>query len=749
MDFPSLNGRLLPSARSLLPSLFPFGKFRGREFVVGDLAGNPGESLSINMETGAWKDFASSERGGSDLISLYAATKGLTQIEAARQLEQSIGATVVPAKSPRKPRQVVAPVPRGTPACSCDHWKHGEPSQVWDYWDAEGQLLGHVARYDSPGQGKEIIPWTFDGKKWGPGSWPSPRPLYGLDDLAARPDAPVLVCEGEKSVDAGRKVAPQYVVVTWPGGARAWQKADFSVLNDRRDVLLWPDADRPGIDAMWGIGHALLKVCGSVKIIIPDDHSDGWDAADALAEGWDWEKFKTWAKANCREITEGHALNPKTTPAASDSEKSFQLTPPDATAPPSQQGKWLAWGLDRSGNGLPVANLKNGVAVQLHDPSLKGHVWYDEFLQRILTGSPAREWTDADEINLTLHMQDHVGIQKIGRDVVGQAVIAIAFRDVRNCVKDWLESLEWDQEPRIDQFFADHFGAEGKGYSSEYINAASRNFWISMVARIYAPGCQVDNMIVLEGEQGIRKSSALREIGGKWFVEQHEAITGKGFYEVLQGKFLIEISELDAFSRTDVTKVKQVITCTNDRFRESYGRHAKDHPRQCIFVGTTNKDDWQRDETGARRFWPIACHGEIDLDAIRANRNQFFAEAVHKYKDGKTWWEMPAERTREEQAKRYTPPAWVEPIKRYIENEYVRDDDGKGEWIRRAKPLVETSISDILAYALDIPKGQWSKANQMQAAESLRHLGWNKKDKSIDGKTLKRWLSPLGGGNAD
>ena len=184
-----------------------------------------------------------------------------------------------------------------------------------------------------------------------------------------------------------------------------------------------------------------------------------------------------------------------------------------------------------------------------------------------------------------------------------------------------------------------------------------KNFWISIVARVYCPGCQVDNMIVLEGPQGLKKSSALRVIGGNWFCEQHEAVNGRAFFEVLQGKLLVEISELDAFSRADVTRVKQVVTCVSDRYREPYGHHAKDHPRQCVFVGSTNKDDWNRDETGARRFWPIRCT-EIDIDAIASNREQFFAEAVHRFKSKETWWEMPSIETEGEQESRYVEPAW-------------------------------------------------------------------------------------------
>jgi predicted P-loop ATPase len=269
-----------------------------------------------------------------------------------------------------------------------------------------------------------------------------------------------------------------------------------------------------------------------------------------------------------------------------------------------------------------------------------------------------------------------------------------------------------------------------------------------MVARVYRPGCQQDHMIVLEGPQGIGKSSALRTIGGDYFAEQHEAITGKGFFEVLQGKLLIEISELDAFRHAAITKVKQVITCTNDRFRNPYDRHAQDHPRQCVFAGTTNKDDWNQDETGARRFWPIACQRQIDIEAIRIHRDQFFAEAVARFKAGATWWEMPAEETQREQEQRYVPPAWVEPIEKYITHDrtYAKTEDGVSAkpdgWIERSTPRTELLISEIFEMALELPAGQWTKANEMRACEALRYLGWERKLVRRNGKPQKLWMPP-------
>jgi hypothetical protein len=182
-----------------------------------------------------------------------------------------------------------------------------------------------------------------------------------------------------------------------------------------------------------------------------------------------------------------------------------------------------------------------------------------------------------------------------------------------------------------------------------------------MVARIYRPGCQVDNMVVLEGPQGIFKSSSLRVLAGDHHAEQHESVTSKDFFQNLQGVWLIEISEMHSFSRTETSKVKQVITCTTDHFRPSYGRRAVDHPRMCVFAGMTNHDNWSKDETGARRFWPITCV-EIDLDGIRNAREQLFAEAVARFKGGETWWEMPALETTREQELRYDTDVWQQDI---------------------------------------------------------------------------------------
>lgn len=371
----------------------------------------------------------------------------------------------------------------------------------------------------------------------------------------------------------------------------------------------------------------------------------------------------------------------------------------------TNEESWKEWGLSTTDKGIPHANLANAALILENDPKFKGSLYYDAFLQRIIRkNSPAREWRDSDDLEAARYMQSVLGLPRMNREVVSQAVVEVAHKSPRNCVTEWLDTLSHDGTQRLECFFSDHFGA----IESDYTHAASKNFWLSLVARAYRPGCKVDNMIVLEGAQGVGKSQALGIIGGEWFAEQHESATNpKAFAEILQGKLLIEVSEMDAFSRAEVNRVKQTVSCPSDRFRASYGRYAVDHPRTCIFVGTTNRDDWNRDETGARRFWPIACAGSIDLERIRATREQLFAEAVARFKANETHWEMPQEAARAEQEARYMHDAWHEKVASIL------------------KGKAEVSTSQILE-EMGFEMTRRGRAESMRVGTILRVLGWKR-----------------------
>jgi putative DNA primase/helicase len=314
IDFDGINAAALTALESLLTEWFPAGHREGHEYKVGSLSGEPGRSLSINTRTGIWKDF-STDAGGSDPISLLAAIRSGSMKDAAIELAERFR-TGIQSERVRAPAKVKAKAPDWEPITAPDgtalpspmhHPRHGKPSAAWEYRDANGRLIGAVCRFDLP-TGKDVIPFAWcrhpDGRaqfRWL--SFAKPRPLYGLDMLAAKPKAGVLIVEGEKAADAARTISPG-VVITWPGGGKAVKHADWTPLRGRK-VLVWPDRDKAGFEAAQAVVKALSGIATSVRIVTPPiGPMDGWDLADAVAEGWDADRFVSWVKAKPAEVVE-------------------------------------------------------------------------------------------------------------------------------------------------------------------------------------------------------------------------------------------------------------------------------------------------------------------------------------------------------------------------------------------------------------------------------------------------------------
>ncbi len=345
--------------------------------------------------------------------------------------------------------------------------------------------------------------------------------------------------------------------------------------------------------------------------------------------------------------------------------------PPDWVNPPDDPGisnasiapiDWRTL-LPGTKNGGPFNNLENVVLALETSSDLKGKIWYDSFLDGVITtwAGPERRWKDVDDVLLQFYMQSVVGLKRIGVQACHDAALMVAFRHQRNECKDYLQDLKWDQKPRLEILMHWAFGAEESPYSA----AVGRCWFISMVARVMQPGCKVDTVPVLEGSQGAGKSTALGIIGGKWFVECHEPISSKDFFGVLDGHMIVEISEMHSFNRSEIERVKGLISCPVDRYRKAYGRNAEDHPRQTVLVCTTNRDDWQKDDTGARRFWAILC-GLIDLEWLKLYRDQLFAEAVVRFNAGESWWDVPEAAQVEQAEMRRESDTWEHDIEHWI-----------------------------------------------------------------------------------
>jgi predicted P-loop ATPase len=243
-------------------------------------------------------------------------------------------------------------------------------------------------------------------------------------------------------------------------------------------------------------------------------------------------------------------------------------------------------------------------------------------------------------------------------------------------------------------------------------------------------------MLILEGPQGIRKSTALKVLASEpWFTDELAELGSKDAAQQMRGIWIIEMAELDAIGQADVSRIKAFLSRTTDRYRPPYERYVVTVPRQCVFAGTVNPDTYLRDETGNRRFWPLRC-GDIDLDGLRRDRDQLWAEAVARYRAGAPWWiedrALVAEASAAQEA-RYQGDAWDARIERWLVSERRPVNVGVGhfeDWqerfVPRAKPLTDVSIGEVLEQALGIEAAKWTRADQMRVGAFFRARKWAK-----------------------
>lgn len=295
-----------------------------------------------------------------------------------------------------------------------------------------------------------------------------------------------------------------------------------------------------------------------------------------------------------------------------------------------------------------VLTTRNNIRIILeNDPKLAGCIGYDLFSQRIallrmpswrhrLDKSPY--WEDSDDSQLRHYLETEFGIDS--KSKIDDEIISVAHIHAFHRVRDYLENLHWDGVPRLETLFIDYLGAK----DTDYTRCFTRKALIAAVGRIMEPGLKFDNMIVLEGAQGIGKSELLSRLGKSWFSDSLNEMQGKEAYESLRGYWIIEISELEAMKRSDISAVKKFISKKVDSFRVSYGKRTQDFPRQCVFFGTTNEKIFLKDPTGNRRFFPIAVGINAPTKKIFNNPNldadidQIWAEAVVAWNKGETVW---------------------------------------------------------------------------------------------------------------
>ncbi len=388
--------------------------------------------------------------------------------------------------------------------------------------------------------------------------------------------------------------------------------------------------------------------------------------------------------------------------------------------------------------GTPERNEANVIIALTSDIAFAGVLAFDNFSQEIVvrqplpwdtaTGPFPRPWEDADDVRTAEWLQLR-GVN-VAPLVVGRAVGAVAREHRIHPVRDWLEHLRWDCTPRIETWTSTYLGAAPTAFH----HTVGALWLISAVARIFRPGVKADHMLILEGPQGARKSTAIKVLAGEdWFTDELPELGSKDAAIHMQGVWIVEIAELDAIGRAEVSRIKAFLTRTTDRFRPPYGRYTVEVPRQCVFAGTVNPDTYLRDETGNRRFWPLRC-GTIDIAALARDRDQLWAEAVHRFREGAIWWiddpAMLAEAATAQEA-RYQADAWDDLIEHWLTHENRTVSDGfpdyansKTESVRRPKPLADVSVGEILEEAIGIEPARWTRGEQMRVSAYLKANGW-------------------------
>lgn len=372
--------------------------------------------------------------------------------------------------------------------------------------------------------------------------------------------------------------------------------------------------------------------------------------------------------------------------------------------------------LDKGGRA--IWNTANAVEILSNHSAWQGVFGFNEFTRRRVvlkqipgsrTGS-GRNLED-DDATAVLSWLNRNGYPRATATVAVAAVHAVARQNSFDPLKDYLTGLQWDGERRIDEWLITYCGAE----LSDYTREIGKRWMISAVARAFKPGCKADHMLVMEGEQGARKSTALAALAGEeWFSDALPPMNTKDASSYLRGKWIVEVAELEAMRR-EMDAVKAFISRQIESFRPAYGREEVDEPRRCIFAGTTNKDAWLRDETGGRRFWPVKV-GYIDIDAIKRDRAQLWAEAVAAYRAGERWWleGETEESARQEQATRMADDPWLQPV------------------CEAAQGRSEITIREIMATMGFVPADMTRKDSDRISA-ILKRQGWKRTGRATSG----------------
>lgn len=337
--------------------------------------------------------------------------------------------------------------------------------------------------------------------------------------------------------------------------------------------------------------------------------------------------------------------------------------------------------LVRDHKGNPVKSEENVYRIMKADPTVNSGFRFNTFNGQFETNYARKDGVfepfqreDVNELRMYLQ-RTYSMLNTVAYAMVEDAMMRLAKETSISPPAEYIKSLKWDGKDRLDTWLSSVYGVK----DSEYHRSVGSNWMKGLVKRLIYPGCKFDYVIVFEGEQGTKKSTSLAILGGEWHVETVFAPDNKDFFMLLSGNAIVEFSEGETLSRSESKRLKAVITMTNDKFRMPYDRNVKEFPRQCVFAMTTNQDQYLKDETGNRRWLPVKCVGTANVEWLKENRDQLFAEAYHRVVEKKEkTWEFPEEETKRQQEMRQTDDPREDLIYNWYFTKLTEEDRKKG-----------------------------------------------------------------------
>ena len=452
---------------------------------------------------------------------------------------------------------------------------------------------------------------------------------------------PIFIPEGEKDVNT--LIKKGYAAFSC-GGANDWNK-NVSELCNGAEVIILADNDDPGKKLAATIEKDLKGISKSVKIIVPMPDTPKADITDYFEAGHTVEEFENLIRTGddtkyiCTDVQQNQKQGIGRKQAVTQENKA------DITGGPALVFKFLDCNYDEDGNVKSVKQLVHNFEVVMDkDSRFAGKIRLNEFAQQpYLYGSVpwenennCRAWSSHDDSALFSLIQADYGLKS--RQDFADALKNVSMRNKFHPVRELLDSLTWDGKEHIRSLLPEYLGAE----DSDYTYQVMRLWMLGAVSRVYKPGSKFDYTIILQGSQGIGKSTFLKlmALDDSWFNDSLDSLDSDKAVQSLTGSWIIELAELKSLARTagGVESVKRFLTATQDKYRIPYERRADTFYRQCVFAGTTNKDDFLQDETGNRRFLIIhtgftKTSKSLFTPEVMDDIKQAWAEAVHIWKN--------------------------------------------------------------------------------------------------------------------